>query len=396
MSHQLSVKTLSAILRADNEARPVLLLGAGASFSSKIPMAEQCVKLLARRVYADRELGGKVAPHQVRQTEWLRWLADQPWFIPEPERLAENFPLVVEHLLRPQDYRRRQLLDLLQMGGSGVSKGYEALIDLVLKGLVRTVMTTNFDACLPTALAAQRAHLPRLCEVNRIPGDLREFDLYARAQIVWLHGRVESYGDRNSGVETQSLASDLKAELVPLLRFSPLVVVGYRGAEASISVDLLMGSRAAALNYPRGIYWCTRQGEGLHSHVQQLADAIGSNFQHLEITGFDELMSDLKGELRDEDCYSRRLTADTATGQEAFTDRPAAGATLDEIDYDLALATLQAYCANLRRPAVAHDTLVPLLRDLRLVVSDDGVERPTYGCVLLFAKDLEKHFPHAI
>lgn len=396
MTHQLSVKTLSAILRTDYEARPVLLLGAGASFSSQLPMAEQCVKLIARRVYADRELGGKVAPHQVKQTEWLRWLADQPWFIPEPERLAENFPLVVEHLLRPQDYRRRQLLDLLKMGGSGVSKGYEALTDLVLKGLVRTVMTTNFDACLPTALAAQRAHLPRLCEVNRTPGDLREFDLYARAQIVWLHGRVESYGDQNSSVETQSLASDLKAELVPLLRFSPLVVVGYRGAEPSISLDLLLGSRAAALNYPRGIYWCTREGEGLHPHVQRLADSIGSNFEHLEITGFDELMSDLRGELRDEDCYSRRLTADTATGQEAFTDRPAAKATLDEIDQDLALATLQAYCTNLGRPAVTHDTLVPLLRELRLVVSDDGIERPTYGCILLFAKELEKRFPHAV
>jgi len=396
LTHATAVKALSAILRADNEARPVLLLGAGASFSSQIPMAEQCVKLLARRVYADRELGGKVAPHQVRQTEWLRWLGDQPWFISEPDRLAENFPLVVEHLLRPQDYRRRQLLELLQMAGSGVSKGYEALTDLVLKGLVRTVMTTNFDACLPTAMAAQRAHLPRLCEVNRTPGDLREFDLYARAQIIWLHGRVESYGDQNSGVETQSLASDLKAQLNPLLRFSPLVVVGYRGSEPSISVDLLLGGRAAALDYPRGIYWCTREGEGLHPQVQQLADAIGSNFVHLEVTGFDELMSDLREELRGEDCYSRRLTADTATGQEAFTDRPASGATVDEIDHDLALATLQQYCANLGRPAVTHDTLMPLLRELRLVVSDDGVERPTYGCILLFAKELERRFPHAV
>jgi hypothetical protein len=396
LTHQATVRTLTTILRADNEARPVLLLGAGASFSSQIPMAEQSVKLIARRVFAERQLGGKVAPYQVRQTEWLRWLANHPWFISEPERLAENFPLVVEHLLRPQDYRRRQLLELLQLAGSGVSTGYEALTELVMKGLVRTVMTTNFDACLPTALAAQRAHLSRLCEVNRTPGDLREFDLYARAQIIWLHGRVESYGDRNSGIETQSLDDGLKAQLIPLLRFSPLVVVGYRGAERSVSLDLLLGSRIAALDYPRGIYWCTRAGEALHSNVQQLADAIGPNFQHLEITGFDELMSDLKGELRDEDCYSRRLAADTATGQEPFADRPAKDATLDEIDQDLALATLQAYCANLRRPAVTRDTLVPLLRELRLVVVDHGTERPTNGCILLFAKNLERWFPHAI
>lgn len=396
MSHKFSVKTLSTILRAENEARPILLLGAGASFSSQVPMAEQCVKLLARRVYADRELGGKVAPHQVRQTEWWRWLTSQPWFIPEPERLAENFPLVVEHLLRPHDYRRKQLLELMQMGAGGVSKGYAALTDLVLKGLVRTVMTTNFDACLPAALAAQRAHLPRLCEVNRAPGDLREFDLYARAQIIWLHGRLESYGDQNLGIETQTLDKDLKAELIPLLRFSPLIVVGYRGAEASISLDLLLDSRKSALNYPRGIFWCTREGEALHPHVQQLANAIGSNFQHLEITGFDELMVDLKADLRDEDCYSRRSTADSLTGEEAYADQAAAGTTLAEIDQDLALATLQTYCANLGRPTVTRDTLLPLLRELRLVVADEGVERPTHGCILLFAQDLEKHFPHAV
>jgi hypothetical protein len=396
MGHAFAVKTLSAILRTDNEARPVFLLGAGASFSSQVPMAEQCVKLLARRVYADRELGGKVAPHLVRQTEWLRWLASQPWFISEPDRLAENFPLVVEHLLRPHDYRRKQLLELTQMGTGGVSKGYAALTDLMLKGLIRTVMTTNFDPCLPIALAAQRAHLPRLCEVNRAPGDLREFDIYARAQIVWLHGRLESYADQNLVVETETLDSALKAELIPLLRFSPLVVVGYRGAEASISRDLLMGSRNAALNYPRGIYWCTREGEALHPNVQALSEAVGSNFQHLQVTGFDELTDALRAELRDEDCYSGRMSADKATGAEGFTDRPAPAADLSEIDQDLALATLQSYCANLGRPAVTRETLLPLMRELRLIVTENKVERPTNGCILLFARTLDERFPHAV
>ncbi|RWO93808.1 MAG: hypothetical protein EOQ98_33670 [Mesorhizobium sp.] len=286
MSHALAIKTLSSILRADNEARPVFLLGAGASFSSQVPMAEQCVKLLARRVYAERELSGKVHPHQVRQTEWWRWLAAHDWFIGDPEHLAENFPLVVQHLLWPQDYRRRQLVDLMQMGKDGVSVGYAAMADLVLKGLVRTILTTNFDACLPTALAALRPHLPQISEVNRAPDDLREFDIYSRAQIVWLHGRLESYADKNLIEETNTLDPALKRLLAPLLQFSPLVVMGYRGAEASISRDLLLGSRADALNYPRGVYWCTREGESLHPNVKELAQVLGSNFQHLQITGF--------------------------------------------------------------------------------------------------------------
>jgi hypothetical protein len=129
MSHAVAVRALVSILRANNDARPVFLLGAGASFSSQVPLAEECVKCLGRRVYAEREMGGRVQPHQVRQTEWWRWLASHGWFIDEPERLAENFPLVVEHLLRPQDYRRRQLVSLMQMGGNGISEGYKAMAD---------------------------------------------------------------------------------------------------------------------------------------------------------------------------------------------------------------------------------------------------------------------------
>jgi len=396
MSHDESIKTLASILRADNEARPVFLLGAGASFSSQVPLAEQCVKLLARKVYAEREKGGSVLPHQVRQIEWTRWLEGHDWFNTDPERLADNFPLVVQHLLRPQDYRRRQLGLLLQSTIEGVSPGYKALSDLVLKGLVRTVLTTNFDACLPTALGSLRPHLSQISEVNRTPDDLREFDIYSRAQIVWLHGRVESYADKNLIEETAALDPHLKQLLIPFLRSSPLIVMGYRGAEESISRDLLLDNREEALNFPRGVYWCTRAGEKLHPNVVELSKALGPNFEHLEIKGFDEAVSDLREMLRDEDLYKGRGAPDAATGHEPFADRPANQASIEDLDLDLALATLQTYCNNLGRSPVTRDTLLPLLRDLRLTAMDNGVERPTNGCILLFATNLERWFPHAV
>jgi hypothetical protein len=266
----------------------------------------------------------------------------------------------------------------------------------MLKGLVRTILTTNFDPCLPTALAGLRPHLSQISEVNRNPNDLREFDIYSRAQIVWLHGRLESYADKNLIEETKLLDAGLKGLLTPLLRFSPLVVVGYLGAEGSFSRDLLLGGMKAALGYPRGVYWCTREGESLHQNVVELAEALGSNFMHLQIKGFDELLLDLRENLRDEDPYSARMTADAATGEEAFDDRASNGATLDDIDLDLALATLQAYCVNLRRSPVNRETLLPLLRELRLTALDGDVERPTNGCVLLFAKQIDSRFPHAM
>ena len=72
------------------------------------------------------------------------------WFIPGGDRLAENFPLVVEHLLVPAEFRKRVLLDLMRPV-NGISTGYKSLAELVMRGLIRTIFTTNFDTRLPDA-----------------------------------------------------------------------------------------------------------------------------------------------------------------------------------------------------------------------------------------------------
>ncbi len=114
MSHQETVRFLAAKFRASNDARPVLLVGAGGSFSSGVPTAAESVRRLAKRVYADVVLGGSVPPEQVKPSEWQNWLQQQPWFVKGDDRLAENFPLVVEHLLTPAEYRKRLLLDITE------------------------------------------------------------------------------------------------------------------------------------------------------------------------------------------------------------------------------------------------------------------------------------------
>ena len=143
----------------------MLLLGAGASFSSGVPLAAESVRRIARRVYAEKVKGGALVPEQVKPSEWQSWLQEQPWFIKDEERLAENFPLAVEHLLKPREYRSRILRDLFQPT-NGIGPGYRHLADLVMKGLVRTILTANFDTALPAALNERRPHIPNIAEVR--------------------------------------------------------------------------------------------------------------------------------------------------------------------------------------------------------------------------------------
>jgi hypothetical protein len=42
-------------------------------------------------------VAGQVLPEQVKTSEWIAWLGDQPWFIRDPARLSENFPLAVKY-----------------------------------------------------------------------------------------------------------------------------------------------------------------------------------------------------------------------------------------------------------------------------------------------------------
>ncbi len=394
MTHDAAVRLLASLFRAGNQARPILILGAGASFSSGIPLAAECVKRLAKRVYAERVKGGAIPPEYVKLTEWHDWLQKHDWFISSDERLAENFPLVVEHLLVPREYRKRVLLELMHPQVP-LGQGYRDLAKLVLRGLVRTIFTTNFDTCLPDALAELRVHLGHIAEVNRSPDDFREFDIYARTQIVWLHGRAEQYSDCNLIDETEHLNAKLVRLLTPLLSASPVVVIGYRGVERSVMHDLFGKNVKSTQHYRNGIYWCLRTGEQIHPRVRELQKSVGANFSLVEIAGFDELMADLGRELREEDCYPLTGVRSKSLSAPAFDDRPVPGASLEELDADLMLAVMRQYCEKLGRKPVTRETLVALLREQGLLALEDGSEVPTAGCILLFGVRPQGRFPHA-
>jgi hypothetical protein len=389
MTHSASVAILCSLLKPDHDARPAFLLGAGASFSSGVPLAAESVRRLAKQAYADRILGGKTLPEHIKLSEWMTWLQGQKWFLIGEERLAENFPLVIEHMLRPEAYRRSALLELVALRQE-VGTGYRALAELVLRGLAGTLLTTNFDICLPKALADKQPHIRHVAEVNRAPHDFNEYSPFARAQIVWLHGKAEQYTDRNLISETQELDPTLVQKLLPLLEATPLVVVGYRGAEASIMTSLLGAS--TGIKFRHGIYWCHRPGEQPHPQVLGLAERLGPNFQFLEIDGFDELLVDVDRGL----AGVQRFAAPTDTATRQFDDAPVMDATWGDINADLALTTMREYCSKLGRGAIDSTQLKPLLRELGLLVRVGDDEKPSVACVLLFGREPNHFFSHSV
>ena len=100
------VKNLAYLFRTNSKTRPVLLLGAGASFRSGIPLAEDTVRRIAQSAYARDKFGLNLTDSRLMLSDWLPYLQSQPWFIQDPDRFAENFSLAVEHFLTPREFRR--------------------------------------------------------------------------------------------------------------------------------------------------------------------------------------------------------------------------------------------------------------------------------------------------
>ena len=150
--------------------------------------------------------------------------------------------------------------------------------------------------------------------------------------------------------------------LKPLRRDHPLVVVGYRGAEASVMNDLFL-SQATSNSFLHGVYWCMLSGEhdsALSPLVMQLADAIGSNFQVVPISGFDDLFeTDLLASMTAAGARpTRRPSGYSACGMPADM-RPLDGFPISGFERSLLQARLSQYAerTDLWRPG-AIDELV--------------------------------------
>jgi hypothetical protein len=392
-------KELVYQFRASRNSRPVLLLGAGASFRSGIPMAAPATKEIAREAYARQELGLDARLANPKLTDWLPWLQKQPWFIAEEERLADNFPLAVEHLLRPDEFRREILTEMIKPR-NGINSGYRDLAKLVHRRLCWTILTTNFDHNITDALREQRPHIPEIVEINRTDDDLIRFNIYHRCQVIYLHGAVEFYRDKNLPAEVARLDDRLVQLVRPLLRDSPLIVIGYRGSEPSVMKHLLEEGLTETNNYRHGIFWCLRRGDQLHENVQSLRAKIASNFRLIEIDGFDELLELLERELTGE-TWLPHSSAEVLTKPAndpsliEFDHRALVGASLADLDLDLALSTLITYCTRLRIPQVTRDNYLSLMQEQGLLVKQEDKLVPTIGCFLLFGQEVADKFPHA-
>ena len=383
---------------------PIFLLGAGASVKSGIPLAHDLVEKIAKWRYC-LDNGLETEDPSLRRSDWYPWLKMQTWYREVGEQ-ADNYPDAVENILQPRQTRKDFFLEMLDTQVEP-SSGYEHIAELMARKSIRTVLTTNFDPILPKVCKDNKQlHHPQIIQTKSDYTKLSTSPQYP--QIVYLHGSVEHYTDKNTITEVnEELDTELVSRLLPLLRDHPLVVIGYRGAEPSVMKHLLINHAKSADNYLNGIYWCTRnyktdQSDSLTHLVQELAEEIQGNLQIVPIDGFDEVMGALWQHARKQqpDYHHTQITA----AFEVLTELPydlevLTESSIDDFDWPPMRVRLLQYCDRTGIP-------VPPVRDnnwfLQLLCERDIATRteggdlfPTVGGYLLFADTPQNHIQTA-
>lgn len=379
-------------------SEPILLLGAGASITSGIPGAEKTVERVARWAWC-KEHGRHPGDLSIRRSDYWPWLTSQSWYRPNLSH-ADLYPDAIDNFLGVKRDRREFFEQLINPSGIPPSRGYVALTQILHQGWISTVLTTNFDRCLERA-AVQHNRPHRLVTIST-PADYVMFNSAPQdPQLIFLHGSVKHYSDKNLTDEVQNLDAQLVDRVNPLIRDHPVIVVGYRGTEASVMKDLFL-TQAGSGGFLHGVYWCVLESDvsgPFSPFVAQLAQQIRSGFQLVPIKGFDDLFEkDLLASMIAAGARPTRRRAGYSVGRMPTDMQPLEGFDISGFEPSLLHARLSQYAdrTDLWRPRDIDAAWIEEMTERLDLLRPLGTARaPTLAGWLLFARNPSSDFKQA-
>lgn len=285
------VLSLDALIRSigvNKSTSHLFFLGSGASVSSGVPSAEQCIWEWKRSIFLTKNLGleeqfSEISLVGVRQ-RIQRWFDQQGTYPSEGD--PDEYGFYIEGCFPIPSDRRAYFEEKVRQVEPHI--GYRLLCYLAQMDMVRAVWSTNFDAFMARAATTLRL-TPIEVSIDsqqRLPRAPRKGELLC----VSIHGDFRYDRLKNTPAELQEQEHQLKAELVHQLREAPVIVVGYSGRDASV-MDVF---REAYSKSGTGcLYWC---GYGNLEAPRKIADLIhlarqtGYPAFYVPLDGFDDLL----------------------------------------------------------------------------------------------------------
>ncbi len=259
-------------LVADADPREFsLFLGAGASYSSGIPLAGQMIDEWRQMMIEDR------APPGADAQAWLR---EQSWYEADDE-----YSVLFETLYPNERARQRYVEPRIEQGFP--NWGYLYLANLVEAGYFNVIFTTNFDDLVNEALSLYLGYNPVVCAAE---SEVETINIAStRAKIVKLHGDYLFKRLRNTVDELAELDPVVEAKFGEFSRRCGMLVIGYAGRDRSV-MRAIARTLEDPTAFPTGIWWGLHPAETPSSLVAELADVHAARFKLFECADFDAFM----------------------------------------------------------------------------------------------------------
>lgn len=275
-----------AMLATSMQAQPgvyALLLGSGVSTGAGVPTGWGVVTELVRRIAA------------VEDPESIEDAASDPekwWHDHHGEPLGYSSLL---EALAPTPATRQGLLasffepsdEEREEGVKTPSKGHLAIAELVKRGSVKVIVTTNFDRLMEQALDAVGIAPQVIARPEAVNG-MKPL-AHAPATLIKVHGDYLDLGSRNTPAELDRYPEEWMTLLARVFEEYGLIVSGW-SAEWDTALARLIESTPNR-RYP--LYWDARSGKCVNAQ-KLLASRSG---QIVPAAGADEMFSELSSAL---------------------------------------------------------------------------------------------------
>ncbi len=275
-----------AMLATSMQAQPgvyALLLGSGVSTGAGVPTGWGVVTELVRRVAAVEDPSSVEGAASDPEKWWHDHHGEPLGYSSLLEALALT-PAARQGLLadffEPSDEEREQ-------GIKTPSRGHLAIAELVKRGSVKVIVTTNFDRLIEQALDAVGIAPQVIARPEAVNG-MKPLT-HAPATVIKVHGDYLDLGSRNTPSELDQYPDEWVTLLDRVFDEYGLIVSGWSAEWDTALVKLI--ESIPNRRYP--LYWDARSGKGVNA--QKLLAARSG--QIVPAAGADEMFSELSSAL---------------------------------------------------------------------------------------------------
>ncbi|WP_455789060.1 SIR2 family protein [Alistipes shahii] len=265
------------------------LLGAGASITSGIPSANDCIWDWKKQIFcsSQKSVPTFIDPKSDTCKNIIqKWLDSQGKFPPLGD--SNEYSFYAEKALQIEDDRVKYFEHLAR--GKQPYIGYKFLCLLNKYGIVKSIWTTNFDGLVERA--AHNAFITPICINLDCADRIYRTESSNELLCISLHGDYKYSSLKNTSKELDSQHPTFVAALKRYFNDKNLIVIGYSGRDKSLMSAL---TEAFSEKGSGRIYWCG-YGNEISSDVSTLLKtARNANREafYIDTDGFDKTMLSL-------------------------------------------------------------------------------------------------------